>query len=80
MLYNFTALAAGLPFLPPYLDQDESVICNHGENFAVAGATALPADVLAKRNISFAPTKYNLNVQLDWMSTYFNEICHNAEG
>ena len=80
MFYNFTALAAGLPFLPPYLDQDESVICNHGENFAVAGATALPADVLAKRNISFAPTKYNLNVQLDWMSTYFNGICHNAEG
>nr|POE93842.1 gdsl esterase/lipase [Quercus suber] len=72
-------LAAGLPFLPPYLDQDVSVICNHGENFAVAGATALPPDVLAKRNISFSPTKYNLNVQLDCMSTYFNGICHNAE-
>ena len=80
MFYNFPAQAAGLPFLPPYLDRNTSVNGSHGKNFAVAGAAALPTEVLVKKNISVVATNSSLNVQLDWMATYFNGICHNAEG
>ena len=80
MFYNFTAQAAGLPFLPPYLDRDTSVNGSHGENFAVAGAAALPTEVLLEKNISVIATNSSLKVQLDWMSTYFSGICLNAEG
>ena len=80
MFFNFTALAAGIPFLPPYLDHDKSIFRGWGKNFAVAGSTALSNDLLAKMNISSPFTSSYLNVQLDWMSTYFNGICHNADG
>ncbi|KAK7852867.1 gdsl esterase/lipase [Quercus suber] len=51
----------------------------HGQNFAVACSTALPTEVLAKKNILNPDTRRSLNVQLDWMSTYFNGICHNID-
>ena len=80
MFFNFTALAAGIPFLPPYLDQDTLNFRGHGKNFAVAGSTASPKNLPAKTNISISVTRSSLNVQLDWMSTYMNRICHNADG
>ena len=65
---------------PPYLDQDALAFSGHGQNFAVACSTALPTEVLAKKNILNPDTRRSLNVQLDWMSTYFNGICHNIDG
>lgn len=69
-----TAIASGLPFLNPYEKVDADF--RHGVNFAVGGATALPVDVLTDRNILPSVTNSSLNVQLDWMSTYFNSLCH----
>lgn len=80
MLYDFTALAAGVPFLPHYLDQDALVFSGHRQNFAVACSTTLPTEVLAKKNILNPDTRRSLNVQLDWMYNYFNGICRNIDG
>lgn len=66
-------MASGLPLLNPYKKVNADF--RHGANFAVAGATALPVDILADRNILSSVTNSSLNVQLDWMSTYFNSIC-----
>ncbi|KAG5541591.1 hypothetical protein RHGRI_021431 [Rhododendron griersonianum] len=62
--------ASGLPFLSPYEKKDGDF--KQGVNFAVAGATALPTEVLAKMNIANPDTNSSLKVQLDWMSGYFN--------
>lgn len=76
---NYTALAAGVPFLHPYLNKDDVLVLppGLGENFAVAGSTALSAYALAKKNISSPVTNSSLHVQLDWMSTHFNKTCGN---
>ncbi|GFY88998.1 hypothetical protein Acr_06g0009380 [Actinidia rufa] len=52
----------------------------HGANFAVAGATALPVEVLAGKNISTMVTSSLLSVQLDWMFNHFNAICNTDRG
>jgi len=46
-----------------------------GVNFAVAGSTALPAEVLLSKNIMNVVTKESLSTQLEWMFTYFNTKC-----
>ncbi|XP_057479231.1 acetylajmalan esterase-like [Actinidia eriantha] len=69
-----TASAAGLPFLNPYKNNEANF--RHGANFAVAGSTALPVEVLAGKNISTMVTGSSLSVQLDWMFTHFNAICN----
>ncbi|KAM3753021.1 hypothetical protein ACB098_03G062500 [Castanea mollissima] len=79
LMIDFLALAAGVFFLSPYLDQDALVFSGHGQNFAVACSTTLPTEVLAKKNILNSDTRRSLNVQLDWVSTYFNGICHNID-
>lgn len=55
-------------------------IRGYGENFAVAGSTALPTYVLAEKNISSPITNSSLSVQLDWMFSHFNGICFNDDG
>uniref|UniRef100_A0A2N9H015 SGNH hydrolase-type esterase domain-containing protein n=1 Tax=Fagus sylvatica TaxID=28930 RepID=A0A2N9H015_FAGSY len=79
LMIDYIALSAGIPFLSPYLDKDALFVRGCGENFAVAGSTALPAQILAEKNISSPVTNSSLNVQLDWMSTHFNDICYNAD-
>ncbi|KAH7846436.1 hypothetical protein Vadar_014071 [Vaccinium darrowii] len=69
---DFIANAAGLPFLNPYEKNDANF--RNGVNFAVAGATALPAKVLAKTNITDPLTNSSLHVQIDWMYKKFN-VC-----
>ncbi|KAM7478632.1 hypothetical protein LguiA_026845 [Lonicera macranthoides] len=66
-------IASGLPLLNPYKKVNADF--RHGVNFAVAAATALPVDILADKKILSSITNSSLNVQLDWMSTYFNSIC-----
>ncbi|KAK6154488.1 hypothetical protein DH2020_008736 [Rehmannia glutinosa] len=75
LMIDFIAMAAGLPFLPPYKDVNGDF--RHGVNFAVAGSTALPSEVLAGKHIISPVTTSSLNVQLDWMSNHLNSICTN---
>ncbi|KAH7846885.1 hypothetical protein Vadar_019317 [Vaccinium darrowii] len=70
LMIDFIANASGLPFLNPYLKKDAKF--RHGVNFAVAGATALPENVLTKLNITNTLTNSSLQVQLDWMSKHLN--------
>ncbi|KAK6123853.1 hypothetical protein DH2020_042400 [Rehmannia glutinosa] len=67
------AMAAGLPFVRPYKNMDGHF--KHGVNFAVAGSTALPSQVLASKHIFCPVTTTSLHVQLEWMFTHFNSIC-----
>ncbi|PIM98409.1 Chlorogenate--glucarate O-hydroxycinnamoyltransferase [Handroanthus impetiginosus] len=73
LMIDYIAMAAGLPLLPPYKNVDADF--RHGVNFAVAGSTALPMEVLATKHIFSPVTNSSLNVQLDWMSTHFTSIC-----
>ncbi|KAF5454104.1 hypothetical protein F2P56_023792 [Juglans regia] len=73
------ALAVGVPFLHPYLNKDALFLPCLGENFAVAGSTALSTNALAKKNILSPVTNSSLDVQLDWMSSHFNIACFNDQ-
>ncbi|GFS29735.1 DEAD box RNA helicase family protein [Actinidia rufa] len=64
------AMEAGLPFLNPYKNTD--AYFRHGANFVVAGSTALPVEVLARKNISTMATSNSFSVQLDWMGGHCN--------
>ncbi|XP_021901286.1 acetylajmalan esterase-like isoform X2 [Carica papaya] len=77
LMIDFIAQSAGLPLLEPYLDKSSTF--DHGVNFAVAGATALPTKVLAKRWIFSLFTKSSLNRQVDWMDNHFSQICENTQ-
>ncbi|XP_059654414.1 GDSL esterase/lipase At5g03980-like [Cornus florida] len=74
LMIDYLAMAAGLPLLNPFKNTD--AIFRHGANFAVAGSTALPTEILAVKNISSPVTGSSLSVQLDWMFTHFNSICY----
>lgn len=78
LIIDYITQAAGIPFLDPYLNRDALFFRGRGENFAVAGSTALPTDVLAEKNISSPLTGSSLTVQLDWMLSHFNGICYSA--
>ncbi|CAI0404999.1 unnamed protein product [Linum tenue] len=60
----------------PYLDPNSNMGRGRGANFAVAGSTALPLDVLSEKGISPLLTNTTLSDQLDWMFTHFNSICY----
>ncbi|KAL3851123.1 hypothetical protein ACJIZ3_013005 [Penstemon smallii] len=75
LMIDYIAMAAGLPFLQAYKNIEADF--RHGVNFAVAGSTALPSEVLANKHIFSPVTTSSLNVQLDWMSSHFNSICLN---
>ncbi|KAL0362954.1 UNVERIFIED_CONTAM: GDSL esterase/lipase [Sesamum calycinum] len=77
LMIDYIAMDAGLPFLPPYKNLDAADF-EHGVNFAVAGSTALPSQVLAAQHIFSPVTNSSLNVQLEWMFTHFNSICLNS--
>ncbi|CAA2980087.1 Hypothetical predicted protein [Olea europaea subsp. europaea] len=44
------------------------------------GSTALPLETLAANNILSPVTSSSLDVQLDWMHSYFNSTCTNQIG
>lgn len=73
-------MAAGLPFLSPYLKKDADF--SHGVNFAVASSTAISIKDLAQRNITVNPQTVNtsLNVQVDWMADYLKSYCKPGPG
>ncbi|CAN6683459.1 unnamed protein product [Malus baccata var. baccata] len=53
LVVDFTAEAFRVPYLPPYLalNNGQHYNCDHGVNFAVAGATALSPEFFYQRNI-----------------------------
>ncbi|XP_060219142.1 acetylajmalan esterase-like [Lycium barbarum] len=73
LIIDFIALESGLPLLNPYKDQNANF--RHGANFAVAGATALSAPVMAEKKIAMSITNSSLSVQLDWMSSHLETTC-----
>ncbi|PIN01992.1 Chlorogenate--glucarate O-hydroxycinnamoyltransferase [Handroanthus impetiginosus] len=75
LMIDYIAMAAGVPLLPPYKNVEADF--SFGVNFAVAGSTALPSEVLAAKHIFSPVTDSSFNIQLDWMSTHFNSICLN---
>ncbi|GKU97698.1 hypothetical protein SLEP1_g10806 [Rubroshorea leprosula] len=67
----------GIHFPEPYLKKDGTF--TQGVNFAVAGATALPSEVLAKKGVLSPSTKSSLSRQLEWMSAHFNTPCSSPQ-
>ncbi|XP_047961359.1 acetylajmalan esterase-like [Salvia hispanica] len=70
LMIDYTAMAVGLPLLPPY--KHMGTWFGKGVNFAVAGSTALSSEALAAHNVTNPVTNSSLGVQLDWMESYFN--------
>ncbi|XP_022946879.1 acetylajmalan esterase-like [Cucurbita moschata] len=75
LMIDYFALDARHPLLNPYLNKNASK--NHGVNFAVAGATALPFELLLTKNLSTFSTNSSLDHQLSWMLSHFSTICQN---
>ncbi|KAI3448638.1 hypothetical protein Pfo_005303, partial [Paulownia fortunei] len=73
LIIDYLAMASGLAFINPY--KNTGADFRNGNNFATAGATALPIQILNSKNISSPFTTTSLDVQLDWMFTHFNGIC-----
>ncbi|KAL8134865.1 hypothetical protein AgCh_009756 [Apium graveolens] len=73
LIIDYTALAAGLPLIDPYLQGNSNF--THGVNFAVGGATALSIEALAEKNIIPFGTSSSLDVQLEWLSTHLASKC-----
>ncbi|XP_070049940.1 acetylajmalan esterase-like [Nicotiana tomentosiformis] len=69
LMTDFIALESGLPLLNPIKDQTANF--RHGADFAVAGATALPVEILENKKMVNLSTNSSLSVQLDWMSSHF---------
>ncbi|XP_060219144.1 acetylajmalan esterase-like [Lycium barbarum] len=79
LMIDFIAQGCGLPLLNPYKDQNANF--THGANFAVAGATALPTEIMVEKKISSNSliTNSSLSVQLDWMFSHFKSTCSSAD-
>ncbi|KAG8363815.1 hypothetical protein BUALT_Bualt19G0061500 [Buddleja alternifolia] len=75
LIIDYIAIASGLAFIDPNRKTLVKVDFKNGDNFATAGATALPDFVLKPKNISLPLTSTSLDVQLDFMFTHFNSIC-----
>ncbi|KAL8028870.1 hypothetical protein ABFX02_14G189800 [Erythranthe guttata] len=73
LIVDYIAAASGLAFINPYKNREAEF--KNGDNFATAGATALPTQFLQSKNISSPITTTSLDVQLDLMFTHFNSIC-----
>ncbi|KAL8135823.1 acetylajmalan esterase-like [Apium graveolens] len=74
LMIDYIASAANLPLLNPY--ENRSANFTNGINFAVMGATTIPVQTLAMKNIFGASTNNSLDVQVRWMSrslsNYYN--------
>ncbi|KAJ4837569.1 hypothetical protein Tsubulata_038148 [Turnera subulata] len=77
LVIDYIARSLGLPLLDAYKNPNATFGRGRGVNFAVSGSTALPVDVLAKKKINSPFTNSSLDVQLDWMFSYFNSISFN---
>ncbi|XVE55791.1 hypothetical protein DITRI_Ditri03aG0185500 [Diplodiscus trichospermus] len=51
LMIDYLALSAGTQFIHPYLEKDGLVSHGGGVNFAVAGSTALPVEILADNGV-----------------------------
>ncbi|OMO85076.1 hypothetical protein COLO4_21763 [Corchorus olitorius] len=69
LIIDYLAQSVEIPFLDAYLNKNGSF--DHGVNFAVAGAYALPME---------GPGLNSLSEQVDWMVSYFNTTCRYDKG
>ncbi|KAB2637314.1 GDSL esterase/lipase [Pyrus ussuriensis x Pyrus communis] len=79
LVVDFTAEAFRVPYLPPYLapNNGQHYNCDHGVNFAVAGATALSPEFFYQRNIgSSLWTNDSLSAQLGWFKKLKPSLCN----
>lgn len=65
MSCSLLVVSAGIHFLHPYLDSDALFTRGCGVNFAVAGCTALPVEILVKNEVIAPVTNNSLSRQLD---------------
>ncbi|KAL9393084.1 hypothetical protein Peur_012369 [Populus x canadensis] len=76
LMIDYIARSAKLPSPGAYLNSARKFSGGRGGvNFAVAGSTALPAEVLSSKNIMNIVTNESLSTQLEWMFSYFNTTC-----
>ncbi|KAI7741178.1 hypothetical protein M8C21_019357, partial [Ambrosia artemisiifolia] len=82
LIIDFLAESLGFPFIPPYMRIGSSnvVKLNHGVNYAVAGATAVSSQLLAKKGIHNSVTNASLDIQLRWFKHSLPYFCGNASG
>ncbi|WVZ72881.1 hypothetical protein U9M48_021272 [Paspalum notatum var. saurae] len=77
VILDLVAEALGLPLVPPSLAHNGSF--RQGANFAVAGATALDAELYHSRGIpsgsSKLPINTSLDVQLEWFQALKPSLC-----
>ncbi|KAL5998442.1 hypothetical protein ACLOJK_009382 [Asimina triloba] len=75
---DFIAEALGIPFLPPYLaSHSDAQQLRHGANFAVAGATVLPADFFIEQKIEEGVlANASLGNQIGWFLDLFPSLCN----
>ncbi|KAG8365524.1 hypothetical protein BUALT_Bualt18G0114000 [Buddleja alternifolia] len=80
LIVDFIAEAYGLPYLPPYLALAKGKKSERGVNFAVAGATALDANLFYDRGIGqILWTNDSLSIQLGWFNKIKSTLCSNKE-
>ncbi|XP_057463521.1 LOW QUALITY PROTEIN: GDSL esterase/lipase At5g45910-like [Actinidia eriantha] len=77
LVIDFIAEACGLPYVPPYLSLGTGNKVQHGVNFAVAGATALEAQLFYDKGIGqMLWTNHSLSVQLGWFKNLKSTLCN----
>ncbi|XP_050147563.1 GDSL esterase/lipase At5g45910-like [Malus sylvestris] len=82
LIVDFTAEVFRVPYLPPYLalNNGQHYNCDHGVNFAVAGATALSPEFFCQRNIgSSLWTNDSLSTQLGWFKKLKPSLCNTKQ-
>ncbi|XP_071714906.1 GDSL esterase/lipase At5g45910-like [Rutidosis leptorrhynchoides] len=78
LIIDFIVEEYGVPYLPPYLEVNESLNSkgDHGVNFAVAGATALDPKFFYYLGMGQTLwTNYSLSTQLGWFNSLKQTIC-----
>ncbi|KAL5998444.1 hypothetical protein ACLOJK_009384 [Asimina triloba] len=75
VVLDFIAEALGIPFLSPYLAFSDAQQLRHGANFAVGGATALPADFFKERKIDGVTPNVSFGDQIEWFSGLLPSLC-----
>jgi len=77
----FVAEAYGLPFLPAYMNVNNSQgDTKKGVNFAFAGASALKNIYFARRGMIPPNTDHSLRVQLEWFKKLKPLMCKSKKG
>ncbi|XP_010277742.1 PREDICTED: GDSL esterase/lipase At1g28610-like [Nelumbo nucifera] len=75
LVIDFIAQSLGLPFIPPFLQRNNSQPVQQGLNFAVVGATALDDSFLRERGIFNPDSNNSLGIQFQWFKQVLPSLC-----